>query len=330
MDKRFREMNPPSLPTTAIVLAGGLGTRLRSVVQDLPKPMAPVAGQPFLSYVLDYLAQQGIRKVILSIGYKGTIIQDYYGDRFREMQLQYAVETVPLGTGGAIQLALQQCSETSCYVVNGDTLFEADLSAMAAAHNDASADLSMALKQMQDFDRYGLVELDEAGQVQAFREKQYCAAGLINAGVYLINRSIFEVAEFPGKFSFEKDLLEAQLSNLKFIGCPLEGYFIDIGIPTDFAKAQKDFQQRAAGFPASLAKFCNTLFLDRDGVINRRIPDAYVNSWDDFEFLPGVLQAIAQFSESFQRIVVVTNQQGVGKGYMSSDDVEQIHNSMLA
>jgi len=227
-----------SFPTTAIVLAGGLGTRLRSVVQDVPKPMAPVADQPFLYYVLQYLSKQGIKKVVLSIGYKGEVIVEHFGYRYFEMDLEYVVEDEPLGTGGAIKAAMDTCSEASCFVLNGDTIFEGDLKALYHLHENAKADLTMSLKRMYDFERYGLVVADEVGRVEAFKEKQYCEEGLINAGVYLVNKSVFEVEDFPAKFSFEKALLEAHLQDLKIMACPLEGYFIDIGIPSDFAKAQ--------------------------------------------------------------------------------------------
>ena len=214
-------------------------------------------------------------------------------------------------------------------MLNGDTLFEADLEKMANLHQSRNADLTMALKRMQDFDRYGLVDVEVDNKVLAFREKQYAKEGLINAGVYLVNRSIFEVEDFPPKFSFEKAVLEAHLNNLNIVAGELDGYFIDIGIPEDFAKAQKDFLANAMGGLQIDPEKKYTLFLDRDGVINQRNVGGYITSWSDFKFLPGVLDALADFSQMFQCIVIVTNQQGIGKGIMTKATLEKVHNNML-
>lgn len=223
---------------TAVVLAGGLGTRLRSVLQDLPKPMAPIGELPFLSYLLHSLEATGVELAILSVGYRWEAIMDHYGSRYGRMELRYSVEDEPLGTGGGIRLASTMVGDEVVLVLNGDTLFDVDLAGLCAAHFASSADITLALKPMRDFDRYGTVQLDAAQQVLAFREKQPCAEGLINGGVYLLRNDLWGRVDLPFKFSFEKDVLERYLGEFDFRGYVSEGYFIDIGIPEDYARAQ--------------------------------------------------------------------------------------------
>ncbi len=225
---------------TAIVLAGGLGTRLKSVVQDIPKPMATVNSRPFLEYVLDYLSNYQIEKVILSIGYRGEVIQEHFGEDYKGITLVYSVEDEPLGTGGAIFKAAQLCSDAPFFVLNGDTLFEANLDVLLAAYMTQKADMLLALKAMGNFDRYGVVEMDDNKRVRAFLEKEYRDKGLINGGVYVMQKKVFDVENYPERFSFEKDLLEKYVTQLHFYGLALDGYFIDIGIPEDYAKAQTE------------------------------------------------------------------------------------------
>jgi len=226
------------LTKSAIILAGGMGTRLKSVIQDMPKPMAPVKGHPFLTYVLDYLAAYGITDVVLSVGYKYEVILKYFGYKYKNISLRYSIEHEPLGTGGAIYRATKLLQEPTFFALNGDSLFKVDLKMLADFAVNKEAEVALALKEMWDIDRYGIVDIDESQQVKAFREKQQAAHGLINGGVYWMTRKAFEVEAFPKRFSFEKDFLEKHTDTLKMYACPLEGYFIDIGIPTDYAKAQ--------------------------------------------------------------------------------------------
>lgn len=223
---------------TAVVLAGGLGTRLRSVLQDLPKPMAPIGELPFLSYLLHSLEAFGVEEAILSVGYRREAIVEHYGHSYGRMALRYAVEEEPLGTGGGILLACRMTDAADVLILNGDTLFDVDLDGMVAAHFASTAAITLALKPMRDFDRYGTVQLDAAQQVRAFHEKQPCAEGLINGGVYLLRNDLWNRIGVSAKFSFEKDVLERYLDELDFRGYVSEGYFIDIGIPEDYARAQ--------------------------------------------------------------------------------------------
>lgn len=225
----------------AIILAGGFGTRLQPVVQDVPKPMAPVSGRPFLSYLLDLLLEYGIAHCTLAVGYKYQVIMDYYGDTFRTMELTYSVEEEPLGTGGAIRKALSGVEAREVLVLNGDTYFALNLDAFYRWHRKKKAPVTIALKQMQKYDRYGSVEVDTDGRIRGFTEKEYRESGYINGGVYLLNREYFLEQPLPEAFSFEHDFLERQYSRLPFYGYPGKAFFIDIGIPDDYEKACKHF-----------------------------------------------------------------------------------------
>lgn len=222
----------------AIILAGGLGTRLRSVVSDLPKCMAPVAGNPFLYHVIKYLRQQGVTRFIFSLGYLHQLIETYVQQYFPGIEATFSVESEPLGTGGAIQLACSNAHNENVLVVNGDTLYKADIPALFSFHLQQKANCTLALKPMQHFDRYGVVTIDGSGLISSFKEKQFYESGLINGGVYVLNRKEFLQQQLVAPFSFEKDYLEKQTGSGKLFGLKQEGYFIDIGIPEDFERAQ--------------------------------------------------------------------------------------------
>lgn len=230
--------------TEAIVLAGGLGTRLRSAVPDLPKCMAPVAGRPFLSYVLDYFAKQGIIRFIFSLGYKHDVIQDYLQAVYNKLDYTTFIEEEPLGTGGAIYAASALATNRDILILNGDTFFEVDVQRLSSFHADNSAECTLALKEMQDTDRYGVVELNNTGRITSFKEKDYYKTSVINGGVYALDKGKLLSQRFPEKFSFEKDYLEKYYQKKKIFGLTQDGYFIDIGIPEDFEQAQKDFTKK--------------------------------------------------------------------------------------
>ena len=223
-------------PEEAIILAGGIGTRLKTLVKDIPKPMAPIGEKPFLEYLLNYLHGYGIKHVILSVGYKWEIIREYFGNDHRSMKISYAVEEEPLGTGGGIRLAMTYLEGVHTFILNGDTFFQVDLNDLSEFYFAHKADLSMAVKRMHNFSRYGSVELDVC-KVSGFREKKPLRAGFINGGVYATSKYLFDPFEFPEKFSFEQDVLTKQLKNLKICAMNSPGYFIDIGIPSDYELA---------------------------------------------------------------------------------------------
>ena len=224
----------------AIVLAGGLGTRLRPAVPDLPKCMAPVNGRPFLSYIIDYYTGQGIEKFIFALGYKHEVIIGWIKQQYPALNVEYAIEKEPLGTGGAIQLAVEKAREKDLLILNGDTIFKIDLPVLTSFHEDNASACTLALKPMKDFERYGVVEINEEGLITRFKEKKHYQEGLINGGAYLLNVGRFRQQKRPSVFSFEKDYLERCFTFMPMYGCVQEGYFIDIGIPEDFEKAQTD------------------------------------------------------------------------------------------
>lgn len=228
--------------TDAIILAGGLGTRLRSAVPDLPKCMAPVNDHPFLKYVIDQLLSEGIHHFIFSLGYKHEVIEAYLANKFPGLSFTTSIEDEPLGTGGAIKLALQKTNEQSVLVTNGDTLFKASVKELSTMHSSNGADCTLALKPMQNFDRYGVVELGNNNAIVSFREKKFYEEGLINGGLYVVNRNAFLQEGLPQKFSFEKDYLEAFYKTRKMLGIVQGAFFIDIGIPEDFARAQAELR----------------------------------------------------------------------------------------
>jgi D-glycero-alpha-D-manno-heptose 1-phosphate guanylyltransferase len=225
----------------AIILAGGLGTRLRSAVPDLPKCMAPVAGKPFLAHVINYFQKQGVRSFVFALGYKSEVIIDYIASSHPGLQANWSIEQELLGTGGAIKLACAKATSENVVILNGDTIFKIDLPALSAMHQQSRADCTLTLKPMTNFDRYGVVEVERDGRIASFREKQFYESGLINGGVYALNLSSFMKESFPEKFSFEKDYLEAKFTDRPMFAQVQDEYFIDIGIPVDYEKAQKDF-----------------------------------------------------------------------------------------
>ncbi|WP_208420121.1 nucleotidyltransferase family protein [Paraflavitalea devenefica] len=226
-----------------IILAGGLGTRLRSAVPDLPKCMAPVAGRPFLSYVIDYFHQQGIERFIFSLGYMHEAIETFLHTQYPDLNVACTIEEEPLGTGGAIKLACSKALQRDVLVLNGDTIFTIQLEQLSAFHYSHAADCTLSLKPMQQFDRYGVVELATDQHISSFREKQYYDAGYINGGVYALQVPSFLQEGLPAKFSFEKDYLEKLYAQRKIYGVVQDEYFIDIGIPADYEKANREFKE---------------------------------------------------------------------------------------
>lgn len=231
-----------------IILAGGLGTRLRSEVKDVPKCMAPIAGKPFLWYLLTYLKKfKNVNRVILSVGYLREVIFEWIPTVQNEFpfEFDYAIEEEPLGTGGGIRLAMEKVTEEEAIILNGDTYFAVNVDEMVKVHKkQPEAKLTIALKPMKYFDRYGTVTTAEDGRVLKFNEKQPCKEGNINGGVYVLSNdeSIFEGQ--PKKFSFETAVLQEKCGETGCLfGVVQNGYFIDIGIPNDYHIAERAFPE---------------------------------------------------------------------------------------
>jgi D-glycero-alpha-D-manno-heptose 1-phosphate guanylyltransferase len=307
----------------AIILAGGLGTRLRSELSEIPKSMALIGPRPFLEYQMDHLMANGISRFILSVGYKSEYIRKHFSDRYKNCEINYAIEKTPLGTGGAIKNAMQYVLGDHVVVANGDSLFLSDLQAQFRIHSVNEADVTLALKPMRKFDRYGTILIDGNGKITSFSEKLFTGEGLINGGLYIFNAGSFRRLDLPDIFSIEKDFFKTRVNQLNFFGAIFKGYFLDIGIPEDYKRAQYEIGM----FPKIDKSW--TLFLDRDGVINIKLDKDYVKSLSEFEFIPGALDSMVSLSNFFGRIIIVTNQQGIGKGVMTEEDLHQIHSFLL-
>jgi D-glycero-alpha-D-manno-heptose 1-phosphate guanylyltransferase len=227
----------------AIVLAGGQGTRLRPVVDDVPKPLAPVGGRPFLAYVLDRLERGGVSDVTMAIGYRGDEIAAALGARHGGLALRYITEPAPLGTGGALRQALAAAGQFPVVALNGDTYLECDFAAMLRAHGAAGARLTVAVRRAADTGRFGTVAI-EGGRVTEFAARRPGGAGLINCGVYLFSDNVLADPALPESFSFESDFLAPRARALRPLAYEVSGYFIDIGVPEDFRRAQRELPAR--------------------------------------------------------------------------------------
>lgn len=232
-----------------IILSGGLGTRLKNTISDLPKALAPVAGKPFLFYVIEYLQKQGIEKFIFALGYQHEMIETYLKEYFISknpvpgyplFNYELSIEDNPLGTGGAIQMACSKTTTENILIVNGDTLFKINVAALSHFHIQQKADCTLALKPMKNFNRYAAVEIDNNAAVKSFHTKQFCEKGLINGGMYILNIPSFLQLHLPRQFSFEKDYLERYCSSKKISAIIQDEYFIDIGVPDDLERAGRE------------------------------------------------------------------------------------------
>lgn len=224
----------------AIVLVGGLGTRLRAVVSDVPKPLAPVAGRPFLAWLLDRLAEGGMRHVVLAAGYLAERVVDAIGSEWRGMQVEYSIEAAPLGTGGAVRQACGRLHGDAAHVLNGDTFLRYDMHALERAVRDAGCDLGMALACVDDVARYGAV-VREGRRVDGFKEKGESGPGYINAGCYYLTPDAVRALPEESSFSFEASVLAPRVAAGRVCGFDATDGFIDIGVPEDYARAQSWF-----------------------------------------------------------------------------------------
>jgi D-glycero-alpha-D-manno-heptose 1-phosphate guanylyltransferase len=220
----------------AVVLAGGLGTRLRQVVPDLPKPMAPVAGRPFLEILLGALAAKGIDRVVLSVGHRAEAITGHFGSRWHGLEIDYAIEATPLGTGGAVRLALSRCRHDPVLVVNGDTFLDLEVDALMRRWRADGAPVLVA-RAVPDTARFGRLTVD-GDRLAGFAEKGVPGPGLINAGCYLVPRNLLAALPADRPFSLETDFLVPSGPGAGFSVFVSEGLFIDIGVPEDFTRAQ--------------------------------------------------------------------------------------------
>lgn len=303
----------------AIVLAGGFGTRLVHVVPDVCKPMAPVAGRPFLRFVMDQLAANGIERAVVADGYRRKQIEEYFKNFYRGMDVAYSPEDEPLLTGGAVKQALARCEGDWVFVMNGDTWLDVDFGAMEAVAGNAAENVKavVAVKRMKDFERYGTVDVDAGGVITAFHEKRPCAEGLINAGVYLIRKDA--LLNMPRKFSLESDWFEGVVGAGKLKTCECSGGFIDIGVPGDYELAQSMLAPLARGW--KLAMF------DRDGTVN--VDTGHLYEPEKLELIPETVDIMEHYAADPEyKVVIVTNQAGIAKGRYTEKDMRALHRYM--
>ena len=220
----------------AIVLAGGFGTRLRQLVADVPKPMAPIAGRPFLEILLGSLAQKGFSRVVLSLGFMAENISGHFGPQFAGLDITYVVEDTPLGTGGATRLAATACTQDHVFVLNGDTYLDLEVDLLERQWQAKRHPIVVG-RQVPDTTRYGRLVVD-GDRITSFAEKGIAGPGLINAGCYVLATDA--LAQFPVNqpFSIETDYLVPEVARATVEVFVSEGVFIDIGIPEDYARAQ--------------------------------------------------------------------------------------------
>ncbi len=234
----------------AVLLAGGLGTRLRSVVSDRPKPMALIGEKPFMEYVVHELSKHGVTDIIFAVGYKGSMVEEYFGDGSgfvapdgTPIRVHYAYEEELLGTAGAIKNAGQFVTEDVFFVLNADTFYQIDYSRLVRMQRESDLEMALVLRQVPDISRYGAAVLQD-GRLTAFNEKSTEAKpGTINGGVYLMKRSLLD--EIPeGKVSLENEMIPRWLGeNRKLGGFVNDGYFIDIGIPEAYYQFMEDVEK---------------------------------------------------------------------------------------
>ncbi len=300
----------------AIILAGGLGTRLKPCVENLPKPLAPIGGKPFLRYLLDYLYVNGVHRAIISTGYKAETVEEFIGKTHRGMTVDYCREDSPLGTGGAIKKALAMCRDNCICVINGDTYFDVDLPDLKTFHDNSGCKISLAAKWVENAENSGFLRHKD-GRLCGFHEKGIMSAGLINGGIYFIDKNALDgITE--EKFSFEKQILESGYCPVAV--CESNGYFVDIGIPENYRKAEKEKDMLCS------KRTRRAVFLDRDGTIN--FDTGHLYRTQDFRFLPNADKAIAEIKNNGYLAIIITNQAGIAKNLYTSGDVDILHSHM--
>lgn len=310
----------------ALILCGGLGTRLGELTAATPKPMLPVAGRPFLDHLIQEVARYGITRIVLLAGRFGEqIVEAFDGKSLYGADIEVLVEPAPLGTGGALAFAAPVL-DPEFLLLNGDSWIDADLVRFARAFHEARAAepglaAQMLLQQVSDAGRFGSVTLD-GHHVRAFLEKSPERAGkpgLINAGVYLLRREILDLIPSGTACSLEADVLPRLVAagRVAAVAAPPGSYFIDIGIPETFARVQEELP-RVRTRPA--------VFFDRDGTLNR---DAgYTHRVEDLAWMPGAREAVAHANAAGYLVFVVTNQAGVARGHYDEAAILRFHRAM--
>lgn len=304
---------------TVAILAGGLGKRLRSKVFDRPKVLAEVGSTPFLQRLLDQLNLAGFKLVVLCTGYLGSQIKEKFGNSYKNLNLLYSQEKLPLGTGGALRLALPLLKSKTILVMNGDSFYDINFKEFLEFHLNKKAKVSLAVLNVLDTNRFGKVNLVSNDKVVGFEEKKKGSGpGFINGGIYLLERSI--ISEIPNNtdISLEKEIFPGWVKK-RFYGYKSSGDFIDIGTPQSYAKVEQFFAKSA-----NLKK--RFVLLDRDGTII--VEKNYLSDPQHVELIPGVATAMKELKKIGLGLVVVTNQAGIGRGYFNLAILSKIHDRL--
>jgi D-glycero-D-manno-heptose 1,7-bisphosphate phosphatase len=284
-------------------------------VSDVPKPLAPVAGRPFLDYLTENLAKEGIADIVFMTGHRADQIRDRFGDgKDRALSIAYSHETEPLGTGGALRLALKSYAEDDelVLVLNGDSYFDIPIRSFLKVAEESKAGATIALKYLSDVGRYGTVEFQD-GRIHAFKEKdESLDQGIINAGVYALRAGCIRGLSHEGAFSLERDVFPLMASRGDLAGAIYPGKFIDIGVESDYNRANRDL-------PSWLGRAkIRAVFLDRDGIINK--DRGYTGGADSIEFVEGSLDFMRALAARDYGLIIVTNQAGIAKGKLTDED----------
>lgn len=308
---------------TVVILAGGLGKRLRSVISKQPKVLAEVNNRPFLQILLDQLNSAGFQDVVICTGYLGNQIKEKFGARYKKLKLVYSQEKLPSGTGGGLRLALTYIRSEDVLVMNGDSFCDINFNEFLTFHLKKRASASLVLSEVKDIERFGKVRTNSANKIFIFEEKAKIGRGWISAGIYLLKRSLIsEIPEGIG-ISLEKDVFSRWISR-NFFGYKSGGKFIDIGTPQSYKRAESFFAEREK----NVKRF---ILLDRDGTII--VEKNYLSKPEDVELIPGVAKALRRFKKMGFGLMVITNQSGVGRGFFDLETLEKIHrrlNNLLA
>lgn len=302
----------------AIILAGGFGSRLKSVIKDTPKPMADINGTPFLSLLIQDLRRFGINEVIICVHHLKEQIINYFGNNFLGVKINYSIEETPLGTGGAILNAVLSFNLTEPFLVlNGDSFVKVDYNDFI--NKSKTADLGIVVRHKENASRSGVIKLS-GDKITAFAEKDPAyKSGYINAGVYFINPLIFKEFKLPKSFSIETDFFAENIANINAVAFKSDDYFIDIGVPEDYKRAVLELKNQ---IPANKA-----LFLDRDGVIN--VNFGYVHKPCDCKFIDGIFDVCKTAQDKGYILIIVTNQAGIARGYYTLDQFLLFNKWML-